>query len=271
MFGIGWFSTGRDKAARDLLATVQDNIKKGEIEALITFVFSNRETGESPESDRLFELVKSFHLPLVCFSSRRFQEACRKPLDACRLEYDREVIKRTALFHQDLIVLAGYMLIAGPEICRRYNMINLHPAAPGGPTGSWQDVIWKLLETRATSTGVMMHLVTPELDRGPVVTYCAFSINSAKFQAGWRELDKYGVAETKQRQGENNALFRLIRQEGLDREFPLIVATIKAFAAGRVRIQAGKVVDSRGQPVNGYDLTEEIETKLDTQIPNTNL
>jgi phosphoribosylglycinamide formyltransferase-1 len=46
-------------------------------------------------------------------------------------------------------------------------MINLHPAAPGGPTGTWQEVIWQLIEGRAVETGVMMHLVTPELDRGP--------------------------------------------------------------------------------------------------------
>jgi len=72
----------------------------------------------------------------------------------------------------DLCVLAGYMLIVGPEMCTRFNMINLHPAAPGGPTGTWQDVIWQLIKQRARETGVMMHLVTPELDRGPVVSYC---------------------------------------------------------------------------------------------------
>lgn len=271
MFGIGWFSTGRDKAAKDLLTAVQNQIKKGEIKGLITFVFSNRESGESPESDCFFELVKSYHLPLVCFSSRKFQEACRKPLDACRLEYDREVMKRTAPFYQDLSILAGYMLIAGPELCRRYNMINLHPAPPGGPAGTWQEVIWQLLETRTSVTGVMMHLVTPELDRGPLVTYCTFSITGDKFKAGWQELDKYGLTDIKRRQGENNALFRLIRQEGLAREFPLIVATVKAFAGGKIKIHSGKVVDSQGQPVPGCDLTPEIESSLLERKDEANL
>jgi len=33
MYQLGWFSTGRDKAARDLLQTVISTIKQGEIEA----------------------------------------------------------------------------------------------------------------------------------------------------------------------------------------------------------------------------------------------
>jgi phosphoribosylglycinamide formyltransferase-1 len=60
-------------------------------------------------------------------------------------------------------------------------------------------------------------------------------------------------------QGYNNPLFRAIRQEGVRRELPLIVATIQAFSEGRVRILDGQVVDSSGNPVQGYALTPEIE------------
>jgi hypothetical protein len=75
-------------------------------------------------------------------------------------------------------------------MCLRYNMINLHPAAPGGPAGTWQEVIWQLIRTGAHKTGVMMHLVTPELDRGPVVTYCIFSIRgSTPFDGYWQEIE----------------------------------------------------------------------------------
>jgi hypothetical protein len=58
---IGWFSTGRDKAARQLLQTVQDSIRSGDINGEISFVFSNREPGESKESDTFFELVQSYN------------------------------------------------------------------------------------------------------------------------------------------------------------------------------------------------------------------
>ena len=40
MLKIGWFSTGRDKAARDLLTVVQDSIRQSEIEADICFVLA---------------------------------------------------------------------------------------------------------------------------------------------------------------------------------------------------------------------------------------
>ena len=42
MYQLGWFSTGRDKAARDLLTVAVDSIKRGELKAKILFVFCNR-------------------------------------------------------------------------------------------------------------------------------------------------------------------------------------------------------------------------------------
>jgi folate-dependent phosphoribosylglycinamide formyltransferase PurN len=166
-------------------------------------------------------------------------------------------------FHPDLCVLAGYMLIVGKEMCQRYNMINLHPAAPGGPKGTWQEVIWQLIDNKAEETGVMMHLVTPELDMGPPVTYCTFPIRGKPFDKYWREIEGQSVAEIRQRQGENNPLFKLIRKHGLAREFPLIIATLKAFSQGKVRISPKKqVVDAEDKPIKGYNLSEEINKQV---------
>jgi folate-dependent phosphoribosylglycinamide formyltransferase PurN len=270
MYRIGWFSTGRDKAARDLLETVRDSINQGEIEAEIAFVFCNREPGESEQSDLFLRLVESYHIPLVCFSYQRYKSdrgmrnpRPGEPLPQWRLDYDREVMKRLGEFKPDLSVLAGYMLITGPEMCQRYDIINLHPAAPGGPKGMWQEVIWQLIESRADETGVMMHLVTPELDMGPPVTYCTFPIRGKDFDRYWKELEDRPIEEIKKRQGEKNRLFREIRRQGLAREFPLIVATIKAFSQGRVRITREKrVVDVEGRGINGYNLSREIDEKV---------
>ena len=41
-YKIGWFSSGRDEAARELLKTVYSAIKDGFIKAEIAFVFSKR-------------------------------------------------------------------------------------------------------------------------------------------------------------------------------------------------------------------------------------
>jgi len=264
MYQLGWFSTGRDKAARDLLKAVNGNIKLREIEAEIAFVFSNREPGESEEGNLFLKLVEDYHIPLVSFSCQKFKARQSTPiigeaesLPLWRLDYDREVMNRLQDFHPDLCVLAGYMLIVSAEMCQRYNMINLHPAAPGGPTGTWQEVIWQLINSEAQETGAMMHLVTPELDKGPPVTYCTFPIRGEPFDRYWQEIKGHPLEQIK-KQGENNPLFKLIRQHGLAREFPLIISTLKAFSRGKIKIMAGKVIDSEGRPINGYNLTDEI-------------
>jgi folate-dependent phosphoribosylglycinamide formyltransferase PurN len=259
MYKLGWFSTGRDKAARDLLTVVQRSIALGEIQAEITFAFCNRQPGEAKESDLFLKLVKSYGLPIVSFSSKEFTTGQPRLSPQWRTEYDRQVMKRLAGFDTDLCVLAGYMLIVSGEMCRKYNMINLHPAAPGGPKGSWQEVIWQLMETKAETTGVMMHLVTPELDEGPPVTYCTFSIQGKPFDRYWQEIAGQPIEEIKKAQGESNSLFKTIRRHGLAREFPLIIATLKAFSQCKVKIKDGKVVDADGQPIKGYNLTEEID------------
>jgi len=266
MYQLGWFSTGRDKAARDLLEVVNSNIRLGMIKAEIAFVFCNREPGEAPESDLFLKLVEEYHIPLVCFSYHKFKarqgaSATKQTetLPLWRLDYDREVMKRLQNFHPDLCVLAGYMLIVGREMCQRYNMINLHPAAPGGPAGTWQEVIWQLIDNQAQETGVMMHLVTPELDKGPPVTYCTFPIRGKPFDKYWQEIKEHPIEEIKEKQGENNRLFKLIREHGAARELPLIISTLKAFSQRKIKITVDRtIVDSGGKLINGYNLTDEI-------------
>ena len=263
MYQFGWFSTGRDKAARDLLEVAYNSIKQGKIKAELAFVFCNREPGESAQSDLFLKLVEGYGIPLVCFSYQKFKAGRAssqqgETLPQWRLDYDREVINQLKAFHPDLCVLAGYMLIVGKEMCSKYDMINLHPAAPGGPTGTWQEVIWQLIENQTKETGVMMHLVTTELDKGPIVSYCTFPITDAPFDSYWHKIDGQDINEIKRKQGENNPLFRLIRKHGLAREFPLIISTLKAFSQGKIRIINGKVVDLEEKPIIGYNLTDEI-------------
>jgi len=111
----------------------------------------------------------------------------------------------------------------------------------------------------------MMHLVTPELDKGPPVTYCTFSIRGKPFDRYWQEIKGLPLEEI-EKQGESNPLFKLIRQYELAREFPLIISTLKAFSQGKVKIIVGKVTNSEGKPINGYNLTSEID-KLVEEVP----
>ncbi|HEY51224.1 MAG TPA: phosphoglycerate transporter [Dehalococcoidia bacterium] len=267
MYRLGWFSTGRGKGSRGLLKAMHDSIASGETAAEFAFVFCSRERGETEQTDIFLQMVEDYRIPLVAFSYQKYKAKVGGsggipdeiwPL--WRLDYDREVMARLHDFKPDLCVLAGYMLIVGPEMCRKYDMLNLHPAAPGGPAGTWQEVIWKLIETGAESTGAMMHLVTPELDKGPVVSYCTFPIRGEPFDRHWLEVKGKSTAQIKREQGEENALFQLIRQHGVVRELPLIITTIQAFSQGRVKITPDKrVVDAQGRPIKGYDLSQEID------------
>jgi hypothetical protein len=108
----------------------------------------------------------------------------------------------------------------------------------------------------------MMHLVTPELDKGPPVTYCRFPISGGPFDQYWEQIEGLSVDRVKSQQGESNPLFRLIREEGVKREQPLIAATIRAFSEGRVRIRGGKPVDAEGNQIGACSLTDEIEEIL---------
>ncbi len=278
-YKIGWFSTGRDKAARELLRVVSDSIKEDRLPNLqIGFVFSNRTKGEARESDLFFKLVEKLGIDLVPFSSRNFRPEMRrkalvqekrgklKLISHWRSLYDEEVIKRIDKFEIDLIVLAGYMLIVGEKLCRKYPMINLHPAAPGGPRGTWQEVIWKLIEKNERQTGVMMHLVTPELDAGPPLTYCTFPVKGGKFDFLWEKLEeklKRKPLETiKREEGENEPLFKEIRKEGVRRELPLIVHTLKALSDKTIELRGQKLM-RKGRVVEGYCLNEEINCETD--------
>lgn len=263
---LGWFTTGRGPGSRRLLAAVQDEIAAGRLDARIEVVFCNREPGQDPQTDQLLEQVRGYGLPSVCLSTLRFRrergEAPTRPdepLPEWRRDFDREAVRLLEPHPFELGVLAGYMLIATEELCERYDLLNLHPAAPDGPPGTWQEVIWWLMEHRAGYSGVRMHLATPELDMGPTVTYCTYPIRRPGLDELWQEVERRGVAAIKAEEGEQNALFQEVRRQGVARELPLVVETLRAFAEGRVRIRDKRVVDAEGREIEGYDLSEQIE------------
>ncbi len=201
-------------------------------------------------------------------SSSHYETALRKQnLEIWRRNFHAIVRDQLKRFKEQFRVLAGYMLILDPETCGDIPSLNLHPAKPGGPKGTWQQVIWQLIENNADETGVMMHLATPELDEGPVITYCNFSIRGKDFDPLWNELKEKlknsTVTQIIRREGEDNALFKEIRKQGLMREFPMIVHTIKEVASGNVQIFNGKVKNSVGRSLaQGYCLTEVIDQLL---------
>ncbi len=270
MLRIGWFSTGRGEGSRGLLRFIKDAIDQGRLDAEIEFVFSNREPGEAEGSDQFFDLVRSYRLPLVtCSSSRYRREHGGGSVARHRLGFDREVIRLLASYQPDVCALAGYMLICSGEMCRRFPLLNLHGALPDGPTGTWQSVIWQLIEDRSTRTGAMIHLATEEVDRGPVLSHCVVPITGDDFDPHWDALRGRDPKDIRAIDGEDNALFQRIREAGYRREPYLLLETLRAVSDGRLRVKPETALDASGDPLGlrhpaGLPLTDHIEAALAT-------
>ena len=270
MMRIGWFSTGRDEAARNLLTTVMKKKEQGFFDISISFVFSNWEEGEEPSHpdfqarEMFYDLVRGYGIPLVGLSWKKFMpDLKRKDREKWRTEYGKAMREAIGPYPFDLGVLAGYMLWMDNESCQMFNMINLHPALPGGPKGTWQEVIWKLIETRAERQGAMMHLCTPDWDEGPPLTYCGFSLRTRRYNKlwGWMELKlkTKGLEQIKKEEGEEEPLFKQIRKDGEVRELPLIANSIKLFADGKVEIKNGQLYEEGKLLGKPYDLSKSVD------------
>ncbi|MCH7605981.1 MAG: hypothetical protein IH962_02395 [Chloroflexi bacterium] len=267
VLNIGWFSTGRGTGSQGLLNFIQRRILSGRLEAEIQFVFSNREPGEAEGSDQFFRLVEGYGRPLVTFSSSKFRRQAGGRFADHREEYDGHVMDLLSGYQPDICVLAGYMLIVGGTMCRRYTLLNLHPALPDGPIGAWQEVVWKLIETRASETGAMVHLATEEVDRGPVVTYCTVPLTGPLFDPHWHALHQQDLARIKETEAEEFPLFKVIRDEEYRREPHLLIETLLAVAQGKLSVSHQQVLERAGDSGSwnrstGLCLDQEIERSM---------
>jgi len=88
---------------------------------------------------------------------------------ASRAEFDAALAAAIDAHAPDLVVLAGFMRILGPEFVRRFEgrLLNIHPsllpAFPGLHTHR------RVLETGCKVSGATVHFVTADLDHGPIV------------------------------------------------------------------------------------------------------
>ena len=136
------------------LQAIIDRIEAGELDARIAAVISNR-----PEA-RGLERARRHGIEAVAMDHRRFDS---------REAFDRQLRQAIEGYRPDLIVLAGYMRILSPELIEAFQgrMLNIHPSLlpkyPGLNTHQ------RALDAGDSEHGVSIHVVTPELDAGPVL------------------------------------------------------------------------------------------------------
>lgn len=277
---LGLFTTLTSTGSRQLVTTIAEACQTGAIPgARVAFLFVNRDAGESAVTDESIAAVAArFAFPIIRASAARYRRDERRwarelaaqgesePLWAWREDYYASY--RDRLLATDLDLLLGDMWIWSRTQCSERPGLNLHPALPTGPLGKmWYEVIWDLVAQGATHSGVMLHRVTPLVDRGPVATYCRYSLRGPDEKPLWASLPE--CAEERRallnsqrllKREATHPLFPALRRIGLRRELPLMLETARAVAEGRLRFVGPGVVGPDGLPLaHGLDLTAEVQ------------
>ncbi len=278
---IGLYSTLTSSGSRDLVLRILSACSSGEIPGVQpAFLMVEREAGEFEQTDRsVAEIATAYpSLPIVRASAIRFETEARKAAraagDAAALWRWRDAFYasyRERLPETDLDLLLGSMWIWGARQCAERRGVNLHPSLPSGPLGKmWFDVIWDLIVQDAAESGVMLHRVTPEVDEGPVVSWCRYSLRDPELDALRASIpacleDKLALINLQRvlKREATHPLFHAIRARGYARELPLMLETVRAVAEGRLRLARGGVYGADGEEiVGGLELTDEVEAAL---------
>jgi phosphoribosylglycinamide formyltransferase-1 len=141
---------------------------------------------------------------------------------AAREEFDAALAASIDAFEPDLVVLAGFMRILGARFVQRYEgrMLNIHPsllpAFPGLHTHQ------RALDAGCKAVGATVHLVTPELDHGPIVMQ--------------------SVVPVRPGDDEDTLSARVLATEHV-----IYPQSVRWFVEGRLRVAAGVVTHADGE------------------------
>ncbi len=139
---------------------IAENIECAALAAEIAVVISNR-----PEA-RGLEIARDRDLPAVVLASKGVE----------REEYDRRLVRELEERGVELVCLAGFMRLLGPEFCRAFEMrtLNIHPSLL--PAFPGLDAQKQALEYGAKVSGCTVHFVDERLDAGPIVLQAAVPV-----------------------------------------------------------------------------------------------
>ncbi|HSA35760.1 MAG TPA: formyltransferase family protein [Methanomassiliicoccales archaeon] len=249
---IGWFTTGRGPGSLGLFSTVRSMIKGKEIDAELSFVFMNREVKGNQCRAKLIAMAEDDGIPVIILPSDGFRNDLKgKDLNAWRDAYGKAMRDKISEHPMDFGVLAGYMLILDPETCSKHAIINLHPALPNTYQGTWEDIVRKVVENGDEHYGSMVHLCTPELDRGQTIVY-----------------DRFSLSEIRARHQQGDELVRQIRAVEVRREAPLLMVAIELLVEDRLKIRGGRLFDENDSPVRvEMDASDLVDRRLDPDRP----
>jgi phosphoribosylglycinamide formyltransferase-1 len=145
------------------LQAIIDGCAEGRIKGRICCVISN-EGGAFG-----LERARNAGIPTHVLSHRGYSD---------RAQYDLELADLVARCRADLIVLAGFMRILSGHFVDRFTqrIINLHPSLL--PKYKGLDTHARVLEAGDKRHGATVHLVTTELDGGPIIAQQSIEVAS---------------------------------------------------------------------------------------------
>lgn len=143
------------------LQSIIDAVREGRLDATIAIVISNRADAAG----------------LVRAREAGIEARWLNPRDhASRDAYDRALADALREHQVDLVCLAGYMRLVGAPLLEAFphRVLNIHPSLlPAFPGLHAQE---QALSHGVRITGATVHLVTPDLDNGPIVLQAAVPV-----------------------------------------------------------------------------------------------
>lgn len=152
---LGFFASGSGSNVQAII----DSIKRGNLDAVPKVVITNNSrAGVVDKAKR--ENIPFYHISRVTHPAKSNRT--------------NEMINILKKHNVDLVVLGGYMKKLPDELLREFNgkVINIHPALlpdHGGKGMYGLNVHRAVIEAGDKETGVSIHIVTPEYDRGRVI------------------------------------------------------------------------------------------------------
>lgn len=190
------------------LQAILDAIGDGVLDAGVVGVFSDR-----PKAQAL-ERARAAGIPAIALRPAAFDT---------RDAYDAALFDAIARVQPELIVCAGYMRLLGAAQVEAWHgrMINIHPSLL--PLFKGLRTHEQALAAGALQHGASVHFVTAELDGGPVIAQARVAVLPGDDAAS-------------------------LAARVLDREHPLLLATLQLLAARRLRLD-GASVEFDGRPL----------------------
>jgi len=143
------------------LQSIIDAIGAGALDATIAVVISNR--ADAAGLRRANEAA----IDAVVLDPRKFAD---------RAAYDRAIVEELRARSVDLVCLAGFMRLVGAPLLDAFpnRILNIHPSLL--PAFPGLDAQRQALDHGVRISGATVHLVTAELDGGPIVLQAAVPV-----------------------------------------------------------------------------------------------